>query len=839
MDNDPVRLSEPSSLAPLLRPARAPAAPRMRLSLGAKILVFAVLLAVLPLLASSLSMVSETRDELKSAVNDSLLAEVTQLLDRIQGAMAPAVQILSALGAALADPQLDPETKQAILAAGIRGSDGLEALQLLGEDLRPAFFLAPAFKERLDRAGLAPEQVVGPGAAPLSLGPDAAGVEVMAPFKLAAADLWLVPIATRVQIPGADAGRVLVGYLDVTPLHALLERHAFDANAGRWLLDARGQPLFAFAPQPLVSELMTLLTKAQASGARSLLVTPYRDDAGEDMLGAVGTLEQPRWTLVATLSSREAYGIVRRMLRDLGLWLLLGLTVAVLGALLLAYRISKPIRDMAAVTEQVGGGDFMVRFEGPERCDEIGTLGRRLNQMIEGLAESHRRLDRQAHHDFLTGLPNRRFILKHLQQLVADPQWRQAGVALLFIDLDRFKAVNDSLGHAVGDQLLKMAAKRLVDCVDDVSTVARLGGDEFLIVLCGLREEAAIAAVARALIQAMSEPFHLMDYELYVGGTIGISLVPEEGAEVAELLDMSDMAMYWGKERGRGHFQFFSADLKRRAVRKLALDSQLRKALERDELEVYYQPQVELGHGRIVATEALIRWPDRRGGFVAGPTEFIALAEETGLIVPIGNWVMERVCRQVREWQLAGLPTLDVSINVSAMQFRRQDFFEQVCQTLECANLDARHVGLELTEGVLLEDTERAIRLMSMLKEMGVQIMIDDFGTGYSSLAYLRRFPLDYLKVAQEFVTGIGSNSHDAAIVGAVIALAKSLGLKIIAEGVETGEQLAFLSERDCDLIQGFYFGRPVAAMRFQELVSGEARHQTIMPRARQSGGTG
>jgi len=824
MEHKASPIPQPSSLAPLLRPEAAGPAPGIRIGLRMKILILAVLLAALPLLIASAFMIPDTRDELKSAVNDRLLASANHLVGAIQRVILPSIETVSLLGATLAEADLRANEKQALLTSAVEGRAGLQALRLVADGTTPAILLNSALAARLEESGVVPERATERLAEQAPAAADGNELEVGAPFQLGPADLWLLPLSIRLPPGSAVRGLLLTGYLEVSTLQDTLEQAAFASAGAVWLLDDRLEPVFALSEEAVVPELMALLTQARPLTSQSLLVAPYRDTNGHEMLGAAGTLEVPPWTLVATLPSDQAYRTIHRLLRQIGLWLVVGLLVAVLGALALAQRIGRPIREMASVADRVGAGDFQARFVGPERRDEIGTLGRRLNQMIEGLAESYRRLDRQAHHDFLTGLPNRRFMINHLQQLVDDPQARHAGIALFFIDLDRFKAVNDSLGHAVGDQLLKMAARRLVDSLDEDTKIARLGGDEFLIVLRGLRDEQAMASIATALIRALGEPFSLMEYELYVGGTIGISVVPEEGAQVTELLDMSDMAMYWGKEQGRGHFRFFSADLKRRAVRKLGLDSQLRKALEREELEVYYQPQVDLCSGHIVASEALIRWPDGRGGFVASPGEFIPLAEETGVIVPIGHWVMDRVCRQVHEWQVAGLPTLAVSINVSAMQFRRQDFFERVRCSLELSRLDPAQVGLELTEGMLVDDTERAIRVMSMLKEMGVQVMIDDFGTGYSSLAYLQRFPLDYLKVAQEFVMGIGPSLQDAAIVGAVIALAKNLKLKIIAEGVETSEQLAFLRERDCDLVQGYYFGRPLPAADFYDRIIEESR---------------
>jgi diguanylate cyclase (GGDEF)-like protein len=816
MENDPPRVLEPSSLA---QTSPVPPKPALsaRLRLREKILIVAVLLAILPLLVSGLSMLSDSQDELRGVVHDRLIGILDRRIAQIQREIDLATQGLGVLRDAVDDPGIDPAARLAILSRGIDRLPDLMALRLTRGTEPAALLLRGALDERLSAAGLRAEQVLEIADWAATEGPAAA--RVLRPFKADAIGLWLLPISVGLRHPSKGQTDFLIGYLDVTALAAELTEPPLEAEADLWLLDRDGAPLLSDRARSGLAELSDLIESVWAGGAGGRLVTSFHNDQGEEMVGAVGTLDSSPWLLAVTLPARQAYVSVARMRSELGLWLAVGLAAAVAGAGLLAQRISEPIRQMARLTQQVGTGNFQVRFDGADRADEIGVLGQQLNQMIEGLAESHRRLDVQAHRDVLTGLPNRRFVLKRLQELIADPERRQAGIALLFIDLDRFKTVNDSLGHAVGDQLLKLVARRLVACVDESTIAARLGGDEFLIVLCGLKDREAVATVADALIYAISEPFTLMDYELHVGGTVGICLVPEDGAEVAELLDMSDMAMYLAKESGRGHFQFFNDDLKRQAVRKLSLDGRLRKALEGEELRVYYQPQIDLRSGRIVATEALLRWPDQRGGFVAKPSEIIPLAEETGLIVPIGHWVMESVCQQMLHWRSAGLTDVAVSVNVSAMQFRRHDFFERVRGILERSGVDAARLGLELTEGLLLQDTPRAITLMHQLKELGIQIMIDDFGTGYSSLAYLRRFPLDYLKVAQEFVVGIDSSSHDEVIVSSVIALAKSLGLKIIAEGVETSGQLAFLSARGCDLIQGFYFARPVAAQGIEEML--------------------
>ncbi len=824
MQTDAPELPERSFPRPAASSRSAAPAPVFILGLRGKIVLFSVLLAALPLLVSSLSMIDATRGELKSVVNDRLIAAAGSLMDEIRLTLEPALQTLSLLRAGLDHLTLPVEGKVALLHSGVEDLQGLEALQLVVAGRPPVYLFKQRFKARLDRAEVLPAQGLAMPVESVSALQAQGGVEVGEPFYLSGLDAWLLPLSVRLREPIAGQESLLVAYLDLGELRRGLAGRDFVSGGGVWLLGPQGAPLFSGDRPPPAAGLAALGREPPTTPSGTVVVAPFRTEEGAAMLVAVGVMENPPWTVLVAASEQQAYAAVDRMQHDLVFWLALGMAAAIVGAWVLANRIAGPIRQMARVTRRVGRGDFRVSIQGVARRDEIGALAQQLNFMIRGLAESHQRLDHLAHHDSLTGLPNRRMVLEHLPRALDEARHGGERVALLFLDLDRFKNVNDSLGHAVGDRLLVKAAARLRACLGEGEMAARLGGDEFLVVVRDVRDRQAVAAIATRLIGTFAAPFQLLENELYVGLTIGISLIPDDGFEVAELIGKSDMAMYRAKEEGRGHYRFFDADLKSKAVRKLSLDGRLRRAVDGGLLEVYYQPQVDIERGRIVATEALLRWPDQQGGFVASPSEFIPLAEETGLIVALGDWVMDSVCRQTRAWHLAGLPKVSASVNVSAIQFRRPDFFRKVRQCLEGSHLDAGYLGLELTEGVLLEDTRRSFKLMSEIKEMGIQVLIDDFGTGYSSLAYLRRLPIDYVKVAQEFVMGIGSNQNDAMIVGAVIALARSLGLKTIAEGVENSDQLAFLAQRHCDLIQGYYFGRPLSAERFQCLLGQEAR---------------
>ncbi len=418
-------------------------------------------------------------------------------------------------------------------------------------------------------------------------------------------------------------------------------------------------------------------------------------------------------------------------------------------------------------------------------------------------------LEFQASHDALTGLPNRNLLQDRVAQAIAFARRHDKLVAVLYADVDHFKVVNDSLGHAAGDRLLQELARRLAACVREDDTVARQGGDEFVLVLPGLPREEDASMVAHKVAEALGQPFRVDGQEMFVTCSIGVALFPRDGDDAGTLLRNADTALYRAKEVGRNTFQFYAAEMNARALERLTLESSLRHALEREELVLHYQPQVDLHSGAVVGVEALIRWQHPEFGLLS-PVKFIGLAEETGLILPIGEWVLRTACAQAKAWADAGFPDLRMSVNLSARQFRQQDLVQQVAAALEDSGLDPRSLELELTESLLIHNVDASIAILSELSAMGVKIAIDDFGTGYSSLSYLKRFPIDRLKVDQSFVRDIAADPEDAAIVTAIITLSRSLRLGVIAEGVETEEQMAFLRSRLCDEMQGFHFSKPL-----------------------------
>lgn len=423
-----------------------------------------------------------------------------------------------------------------------------------------------------------------------------------------------------------------------------------------------------------------------------------------------------------------------------------------------------------------------------------------------------------AHHDALTSLPNRMLLMERLSHALTHAHRQGKMVAVMFLDLDRFKNINDTLGHTVGDQLLKNVAERLSECVREDDTVARLGGDEFVIVLEDVFSIQDVAGIAQKLINAMERPVMLERQELFVTTSIGISVYPDDGDNADTLIKHADTAMYRAKEQGRNNSQFYTADMNERALERLTMENSLRHALERNEFLLYYQPQVDLKTRSITGMEALLRWQHPDFGLVS-PSRFIPIAEETGLIVPIGEWVLRAACFQNKAWQDAGMPRLHVAVNLSARQFKQPNLVNVVSQALADSGLEPCYLELEITESIAMEHAEETITRLNELKAMGVAISMDDFGTGHSSLSYLKRFPIDTLKIDQSFVQDVLLDSQDAAIAAAISTMARSLKMKVVTEGVETQEQVGFLREHDRDEVQGYYFSHPLPADAFADLL--------------------
>ena len=432
------------------------------------------------------------------------------------------------------------------------------------------------------------------------------------------------------------------------------------------------------------------------------------------------------------------------------------------------------------------------------------------------------RLTHFSRHDILTDLPNRTLLEDRIGQAFAMASRRGTRLALLFVDLDRFKHVNDSLGHAIGDALLKSVAARLLACLRATDTVSRWGGDEFVVVLTQLDEADTAAVSAAKIITAVSAPYALAGHVLDISASIGIGIWPDDAAGVDELISAADAAMYKAKAHGGNNYQFFTSQLNDQAIARRSLEDSLRQALQRQELTLYYQPKNNLETSRVIGIEALVRWQHSTRGLLA-PDQFVTIAEECGLMMPIGRWILREACRQARAWHEAGFTPIPIAVNVSAAEFRSKGFVDGVAIVLRETELAAPYLELEVTESVLMEDTQSTTAVLSALKDMGVRIAIDDFGTGYSSLSYLSRFPIDTLKIDRSFVGGITAAGHDATIINAVIGLGRSLNQHVVAEGVETEQQLALLRRQQCVEGQGYYFSPPIEAEQFTDLLRQES----------------
>jgi diguanylate cyclase (GGDEF)-like protein/PAS domain S-box-containing protein len=427
-----------------------------------------------------------------------------------------------------------------------------------------------------------------------------------------------------------------------------------------------------------------------------------------------------------------------------------------------------------------------------------------------------------AYYDDLTGLPNRTLLQDRLAKALAGARRHKQKIALLFLDLDRFKDINDSLGHSVGDLLLKGLAERLKRWAREQDTVARLSGDEFVLMLTHVKDVPDVAVAAERLMDVITAEFVVQGHTLSVSCSVGISIFPEHGMDAETLIKNADAAMYCAKDNGRNSFRFFTADMNAQVVERLTLERSLRLALDKRELFLVYQPQVDIASGRISGLEALLRWQHPELGLVP-PDKFIRVAENSGLILPIGEWVLRTACAQARKWQEEGLPAVTMAVNVSAVQFRQEDFCDLIKRVLHETGLAPQYLELELTESLLLANAELTLSVVHELRDMGVTLAIDDFGTGYSSFSYLKQFRVNKLKIDRSFIRDIALNPDDAAITTAIISMAKSLHLKVIAEGVEDEAQMSFLRAHQCDEIQGYYFSKPLAVDKAADKLRGDS----------------
>ncbi|RMF70218.1 MAG: EAL domain-containing protein [Calditrichaeota bacterium] len=473
---------------------------------------------------------------------------------------------------------------------------------------------------------------------------------------------------------------------------------------------------------------------------------------------------------------------------------------------------------------QLGAQDFLIKGE-TDRKLLLRAIRYAIerNQLLEQLQESRRLGRHLAYYDGLTDLPNRLLFQDRLHQAVAQARRFDQDVALLFLDLDGFKRINDTLGHSVGDLLLKAVAKRLTEHIREVDTIARVGGDEFTIILLGIHGVGDAAQVAQKILEIVSRPFRVEEHELYITASIGISLYPYDGEEIDGMLKKAEIAMYRAKAHGKSRYEVYKLSMDAQFAQYLTLEGNLRKAIERNQLTAYYQPQVDLRSGEICGVEALVRWQHPEFGLIQ-PRSFVPLAEETGLIVQVDEWVLRHAAAQMRRWHEEGFSELRLAVNLSARQFHDKRLPHLIENILRETGLAVEHLCLEITESHFMQNGDGTIEMLDTLKQMGMQLSVDDFGTGYSSLNYLKRFPVDILKIARTFVKGIPIDRDDTAISTAIVVLAQSMNLTVVAEGVETRKQLDYLRRLQCDEIQGFYFSRPVPAEMMSEMLANNRR---------------
>lgn len=476
--------------------------------------------------------------------------------------------------------------------------------------------------------------------------------------------------------------------------------------------------------------------------------------------------------------------------------------------------------ELDLVVVRPEGTERWVTARGEAKCDDTGSV-KALRGTLQDITERKQyeeQVEYQANHDGLTGLPNRVLLVDRIEQAISSARRYKRRVGLLFIDLDQFKLINDTLGHDTGDVLLKDAGTRIMQCVRSIDTVARHGGDEFVVVLPDLDHSRDAAKVADRINRAMAQPFHTGPHQLVVTCSIGISIYPKDGEDTQTLLKKADIALYRAKEQGRDNFCFYTAELNQKVVVRMTREKHLRRALERDELLLHYQPQIDLADGKITGTEALLRWHSHELGKVA-TEDFISIAEETGLIVPIGEWAILTACRQNKEWQDQGFPPLSVAVNISPRQFAEDDLPDRIALILDQTSLHPLFLELEIPEEVVTHDVERGRSKLWRLKELGVKLTMDDFGKGFSNLTQLQFFPFDKIKIDKSFIRSIRRLSEDVPITRTIFSLAQNLNLRTIAEGVEVKEQLDFVRAHACDEMQGYYFSRPLAPRDFELLL--------------------
>ncbi|QZY56106.1 EAL domain-containing protein [Crassaminicella profunda] len=516
------------------------------------------------------------------------------------------------------------------------------------------------------------------------------------------------------------------------------------------------------------------------------------------------------WKIITKIPIQYIKQPIRKITKMLFFIGVVGVVLANIVGFIMANKIANPIIQLNQVFRKAAKGDLTVRAE-IDSQDEIGRAAKSFNVMMETIRY-------MTYYDPLTDLPNRGFFGKQLKFALSHAKRNKEKIGVMVIGLDRFKTINDTFGHNIGDQLLRAVAKELKNCVEEEDVVSRIGGGEFTILLPEIWENKNPAKIAQKILFVMNKPWKIDGNEFYISASIGIAYFPDDGVDELTLLKNADTALHRVKEKGGNHYQFYAPSMNENLMEKLDIDKDLHDVLENEELLVYYQPKVDTHTRNIIGMEALVRWKHPKKGMIS-PATFIPLAEENGCILSIGEWVLHTACKQNKLWQDEGYEPITVAVNISARQFQQPNFVDLVRKVLKETELDPRYLELEITESIAVEDIEYTIEILNQLKEMNIQIAMDDFGTGYSSLSYLKRFAIDHLKIDQSFVKDIISNKNDQAIASTIIAMGNRLNLKVTAEGVETKEQLDFLEKENCQYIQGYLFSKPVPAKEFEKMI--------------------
>ncbi len=642
--------------------------------------------------------------------------------------------------------------------------------------------------------------------------------------------LWGFSFMKAIRDPDGRVASVLDADFDLRALNAFLRSLSVEYGSLIQLVQAGadprlvGDPAVGTAPLPVPPHLAQLLRTPGDVIVKELSVGGHRRWLAARQLTLQGGVS---WWVVVSQPDPIIAAPLRRQLYQL---LLMGPVLVgglVLLAILLARRLGRPLLVLQQRVADIGRSGSAASAT-PSMLDtgfrETQLLGDAFDRMAVSVQQREDQLRFLATHDNLTGLPNRRLILDQLAAAIEQARAERQLLAVLYLDMDRFKVINDGYGHPFGDEVLKTAGAQLVALVGDGGIVARLGGDEFLILLPRVAEREGARLTAQRIIECFDLPLEVQGRTIHLSGSIGVSVFPEDGTTPEALISNADIAMYRAKQFGRNNCQVFTPELGEESQQRVQLESQLRNALAGNQLRLVFQPKLSLQHDRIDSCEALLRWSHPELGEIS-PASFIPIAEESGLIIPIGDWVLKTACRQARAWLDAGMP-LCVAVNLSARQFLRQDVVQWVLRTLAETGLPAECLELELTESVIAHDMEGVIATVAELQRAGVRLSIDDFGTGYSSLSHLKRFRVHALKIDQSFVRDLLTGKEDAALVPAIIALGHQLGFKVIAEGVDSAEKLGFLRARGCDEIQGYYVGRPVGTEEFEALL--RVRHGKV-----------